>query len=62
MKAQRVIYLWRMFEIAMNFDSSFVFGAKGRYAPDEERVFPNDGMQGPNGTCTTWSKNSYCRL
>ena len=29
MKAQRVIYLWRMFEIAMNFDSSLVFGAKG---------------------------------
>ena len=28
MKAQRVIYLWRMFEIAMNFDSSLVFGAK----------------------------------
>ena len=39
MKAQRVIYLWRMFEIAMNFDSSLVFGAKGRYVPDEERVF-----------------------
>tara|TARA_B100000497_G_scaffold11450_1_gene13021 strand:- start:122 stop:1576 length:1455 start_codon:yes stop_codon:yes gene_type:complete len=46
MKAQRVIYLWRMFEIAMNFDSSLVFGAKGRYAADEERVFLNDGMQG----------------
>lgn len=46
MKAQRVIYLWRMFEIAMNFDSSLVFGAKGRYASDEERVFLNDGMQG----------------
>jgi hypothetical protein len=35
-----------MFEIAMNFDSSLVFGAKGRYAADEERVFLNDGMQG----------------
>ena len=46
MKAQRVIYLWRMFEIAMNFDSSLVFGAKGRFAADEERVFLNDGMQG----------------
>lgn len=46
MKAQRVIYLWRMFEIAMNFDSSLVFGAKGRYSADEERVFLNDGMQG----------------
>lgn len=46
MKAQRVIYLHRMFQIAMNFDSSLVFGAKGRYSEEDEKVYINDGMQG----------------
>lgn len=46
MKAQRVIDLARIFRLLCNFDSSLVFGAKGRFSSDTESVYLNDGNHG----------------
>lgn len=46
MKAQREIALDRIFKLLCNFDSSLVFGAKGRFASAENKVYGNDGNHG----------------
>jgi hypothetical protein len=46
MKAQREIDLSRIFKLLCNFDSSLVFGAKGRFSKDENKVYINDGNHG----------------
>lgn len=46
MKVQRVISLVRLFKIAVNFDSSLVFGAKGRYDKEQDKYYINDGNHG----------------
>jgi len=46
MRVQRVISLSRIFRLMVNFDSSLVFGAKGRYAKHGGKVYINDGNHG----------------
>ena len=46
MKAQRTISLTRLFRLMCNFDSSLVFGAKGRFSSKELKVYLNDGNHG----------------
>jgi hypothetical protein len=46
MKAQREIALDRIFKLLCNFDSSLVFGAKGRFSSVENKVYGNDGNHG----------------
>jgi hypothetical protein len=46
MKAQREIDLARIFKLLLNFDSSLVFGAKGRFSSTENKVYGNDGNHG----------------
>jgi hypothetical protein len=46
MKAQREIDLARIFKLLVNFDSSLVFGAKGRFSSAENKVYGNDGNHG----------------
>jgi len=46
MKAQREIDLSRIFKLLVNFDSSLVFGAKGRFSSTENKVYGNDGNHG----------------
>ena len=46
MKAQREIALDRIFKLLCNFDSSLVFGAKGRFSSLENKVYGNDGNHG----------------
>lgn len=46
MKAQREIALDRIFKLLCNFDSSLVFGAKGRFSSEENKVYGNDGNHG----------------
>ena len=46
MKAQREIDLAREFKLICNFDSSLVFGAKGRFSSVENKVYINDGNHG----------------
>jgi len=46
MKAQREIDLVREFKLICNFDSSLVFGAKGRFSSVENKVYINDGNHG----------------
>lgn len=46
MRIQRIIALARIFRLCVNFDSSLVFGAKGRYSKSENKVYINDGNHG----------------
>jgi len=46
MSVQRDISLFRIFKLMVNFDSSLVFGAKGRYSEEEGKVYINDGNHG----------------
>lgn len=46
MEAQRETDLVRIFTLAVNFDSSLVYGAKGRFSKLENKVYCNDGSHG----------------